>query len=100
MKPAARTIITERDSSRTFTIKRTSNVVLRLGKGRNWTTPRVSGRAVDLIAVKYESDPGYQEWRIVRRAAGTATVTSSGKPKCESCATRTRSFRVKLRVPR
>lgn len=99
-KPAVLRVITERDSGKTITLAHTARAVLRLGNRWNWSAPRVRGGAVVLVAVKYESDPGFKAWDITRRAAGTAKITSSGQPNCDRCGRRARSFSVKLKLPR
>lgn len=95
-------VITESAGGKSFTMKRTTSAVLRLGNRWNWTQPRVrGGRAVELIRVNYESDPGFSEWKIVRRAGGKVRITAYGRlNSCAGCATRPRSFSVKLNVAR
>ena len=90
--------INERDTGKTFTLKRTTNAALRLSGKWLWTQPNVRGGAVVLSAVKYRSDPGFKEWEITRRAAGTAKITAYGRPNCDGCSRRARSFRVTLKV--
>lgn len=99
-RPAPRLVVTERDSGHTLKLKRTRSAVLRLGHRWIWTRPRVRGRALVLEPVDYESDPGFEEWKIRRRGAGTATITAYGRPNCTGCARRARSFRVKLKLAR
>lgn len=96
--PASPRVITERDSGETFTIKRTTSTVLRLGRKWVWTQPKVRGGAVVLAPIDYETDPGFKAWQITRRAAGTARITAYGRPNCDGCARRARSFSVKLKV--
>jgi hypothetical protein len=97
--PTLPAVITESAGGKTFTMRRTTQAVLRLGHRWNWTQPRVRGtKAVVLTPVDYESDPGFKEWRIVRRRAGTSRITAYGRPNCGGCATRARSFSVKLTV--
>ncbi len=95
---ATRLVITESASGKTFTLKRTSSAVLRLGRKWVWTQPKVRGRAVVLSATDYESDPGFREWLISRRFAGTARITARGRPNCDGCTRRARSFAVTLKV--
>jgi len=90
--------INERDTGRTFTLKRTTNAALRLSGEWLWTAPKVRGGAVVLSPVNYRRDPGFKEWEITRRAAGTARITAYGRPNCTGCARRARSFSVKLKV--
>ena len=90
--------ISERDSGRTFALKRTTNAALRLSGKWIWTPPKVRGGAVVLSPVNYRSDPGFSEWQITRRAAGTARITAHGRPNCNGCARRARSFSVRLEV--
>jgi len=96
--PSSSLSISERDSGRTFTLKRTTTAALRLSGKWIWTQPKVRGGAVVLSAVDYRSDPGFKEWQITRRAAGTARITAYGRPNCKGCARRARSFSVKLKV--
>lgn len=96
--PAAPRVITERDSGKTFTIKRTTSAVLRLGRKWVWTQPKVRGGAVVLVPIDYETDPGFKAWQLTRRAAGTAKITAYGRPNCDDCTRRARSFSVKLKV--
>lgn len=91
-------VITEGHSGKTFTLKRTSNSVLRLSNKWNWTQPKARGATVALTRINYESDPGFKAWRITRRAAGTAKITASGQPNCDGCARAARSFKLKLDV--
>ena len=90
--------INERDTGKTFTLKRTTSAGLRLSGGWLWTQPKVRGRAVVLSPVNYRSDPGFMEWEITRRAAGTAKITAYGRPNCDGCSRRARFFRVTLKV--
>ncbi len=90
--------INERDTGRAFTLTRTTNAALRLSGKWVWTQPKVRGRAVILSAVNYRSDPGFKEWEITRRTAGTARITAYGRPNCDGCSRRARSFRVTLKV--
>ncbi len=90
--------INERDTGKTFTLKRTTSAALRLSGKWVWTQPKVRGGAVVLSAVDYRSDPGFKEWEITRRAAGTAKITAYGRPNCKGCSRRARSFRVTLKV--
>lgn len=92
-------VITESATGKTFTMRRTT-ATLRLGNRWIWTRPRVYGTAVTLGAIKYESNPGFKAWQITRRAAGTVRITAYGRPNCDGCATRARSFSVKLTLPR
>jgi predicted secreted protein len=91
-------VITESHSGRTFTLKRSSNSVLRLSNKWNWTQPKVRGATVVLTRISYESDPGFKAWQITRRSAGTAKITAYGRPNCDGCSRSARSFSLKLNV--
>jgi predicted secreted protein len=91
-------VITESHSGRTFTLKRSSNSVLRLSNKWNWSQPKVRGGTVVLGRINYESDPGFKAWQITRRSAGTAKITAYGRPNCDGCSRSARSFRLKLNV--
>jgi hypothetical protein len=91
-------VITESHSGKTFTLKRTSRSVLHLSGRWIWTQPKVRGGTVALSPIDYESDPGFKAWQITRRAAGTATITSYGRPNCNGCYRSARSFKLKLNV--
>lgn len=91
-------VITERHGGKTFTLKRSASSVLRLGNKWNWPQPKVRGGTVVLYPVNYESDPGFKEWRITRRAAGTAKITAYGRANCDGCTRRARWFSVTLKV--
>lgn len=100
-KPALPAVITQSDSGKTFTMRRTTRASsLRLSNKWIWTQPSVRGGAVTLTRVNYERDPGFKEWAIRRRAAGTATIKAYGRPNCDSCVMRPRSFSVKISVTR
>lgn len=88
-----RTVITERDSGKTFHVSRGHERTLRLSNRYVWTEPRVIGSAVRLIQVNYFVDPGFQEWTIRARARGTARVSAIGDG-----ATR-KLFRIRVLVP-
>lgn len=90
--------INERDTGKTFTLKRTTSAALRLSGKWVWTEPKVRGRAVVLSPVDYRSDPGFKDWEITRRATGTAKITAYGRPNCDGCSRRARFFRVTLKV--
>jgi len=58
----------------------------------------MSTKAVELTPVEYFVDPGFREWTIDARQSGRATIRSTGKPNCSTCALATRSFRVTIVV--
>jgi len=94
-------VITQSDSGKTFAMRRTTrSSSLRLSNKWIWTQPFVRGGAVSLTPIKYESNPGFKAWAIRRRAAGTATIKAYGRPNCDACVMRPRSFSVKLTVTR
>jgi predicted secreted protein len=68
-------VITEADNGRTFRMSIGATAFLRLTSGqRLWDEPHVEGDAIELTPVYYETDPGYQEWAIQGRSAGTARI--------------------------
>lgn len=93
-------VLTEDHAGRTFTMPRSAHPVLRLDNRWNWSQPRVRGRAVVLLPIDYESDPGFRAWEIHRRTAGTVRITAKGWPNCNRCSRRGRSFAVTLRLTR
>jgi hypothetical protein len=102
LSPAAATpsrlVITQSASGKTITLNRTTRGVLRLSRKWVWSQPKVHGSAVALSPVDYETDPGFKEWAITRRSAGTVRIVSSGQPNCSGCSRHARSFNVKLKV--
>jgi predicted secreted protein len=73
-----RTVITERDSGKTFGVRHGSGLTLRLSERYRWTGPRVRGTVIQLVPVNYIRDPGFREWTIRGTAVGTARITSVG----------------------
>jgi predicted secreted protein len=87
-------VLTVRDSGKTFKLRRGHELTLRLTERYAWTSPQVRGSSIRLTPVEYIRDPGFQEWRITAAAAGTARVSAVGT--CPSCPTR--RFRVVIVV--
>jgi predicted secreted protein len=82
-------VLTERDSGKTFTMRRGHELTLRLSGRYVWREPKVRGGSIRLVPVNYIVDPGYQEWTITTRAAGQATIGSLGRDQvCDGCAAR------------
>jgi hypothetical protein len=73
-----RPAITERDTGKTFLVKRGHDLTLRLSNRYRWTEPRVFGKAIRLIPVEYFVDPGFREWTIRGRATGRARISAYG----------------------
>lgn len=98
-----RTVITERDSGKTYRVRNGGALTLRLSGRYRWTGPRVHGTAIRLIPVNYVRDPGFREWTVRARARGTARVTAVGYPvegggSCDPGPCRPRLFRVTVVV--
>jgi predicted secreted protein len=97
-----RTVITERDSGKTFGVRQGRALTLRLSERYRWAGPTVRGAAIRLVAVNYIRDPGYQEWTIRGSAEGTARVSAVGYKRvrgyCDPGRARRGSFRVTILV--
>ncbi len=98
-----RTVITLRDSGKTFEVRRGGELTLRLTERYNWSGPRVSGTAIRLVPVNYVVDPGFHEWRIRARLRGTARINAvgysvEGGGKCDPGPCAPRLFRVAVVV--
>jgi hypothetical protein len=96
--PRAPLLITEAESGSVLVVKRPRQIFLRLDHRWRWSSPRVYGSAVRLNRVRYESDPGYDEWHVRLVGTGRATVTSAGEPNCAACDRLPRRFRVAITV--
>jgi predicted secreted protein len=99
-----RTVITQRDSGKTFRVRLEGALTLRLSERYRWTGPRVHGTAIRLIPVNYIRDPGFHEWTIRAKARGTARVTAvgysvEGGRNCDPGPCAPRLFRVTVLVP-
>ena len=98
-----RTVITERDSGKTFRVRHGGALTLRLSERYRWTGPRVQGTAIRLVPVNYIRDPGFREWTIRAKARGTARVTAvgysaEGGGSCDPGPCAPRLFRVTILV--
>ena len=97
-----RTVITERDSGKTFGVRQGRAVTLRLSERYRWVGPSVRGAAIRLVPVNYIRDPGYQEWTIRGIAHGTARVSAvgykQGRGYCDPGPCSPRLFRVTILV--
>jgi len=71
-------IITLSDSGKTYTVPSGRQLSLRLTHRYRWTSLKVSSTAVRLVPVAYIRDPGYSEWMIRTRAAGTSRISAVG----------------------
>ena len=89
---------TQAASGKTFHLAKGGSATLRLSNRWRWSEPKASTRAVVLTPVEYFVDPGFREWTIDARRAGSATIQSVGGPNCSTCALVTRSFRVTVVV--
>jgi predicted secreted protein len=98
-----RTVITERDTGKTFGVRLGGGLTLRLSERYRWTGPRVDGTAIRLVPVNYIRDPGFREWTIRAKARGTARITAVGYDEadgrnCDPGPCRPRLFRVAVLV--
>jgi predicted secreted protein len=96
-------VVTERDSGKTFTVRRGAELTLRLSNRYRWGEPKVRGRSVRLASVSYFSDPGFQEWEIRAVARGRARITATGQDQnctAEPCESRRFSVVVVVRPRR
>jgi hypothetical protein len=71
-------VVTMRNSGATFTVKKGTELQLRLTERYRWSAPRVRGTAVRLIPIEFIRDPGYLAWSVKARARGKAVVTAVG----------------------
>jgi predicted secreted protein len=97
------TVITERDSGKTFGVRNGGKLTLRLSERYRWTGPRVNGTAIRLVPVNYVRDPGFHEWTIRAKALGLARITAVGYSAeggggCDPGPCAPRLFRVAVRV--
>jgi predicted secreted protein len=90
--------ITQRSTGKTFRLTKGGTATLRLSNRWHWSDPTVSTKAVELTPVDYLIDPGFREWTIHAHKVGRATIRSTGKPSCSTCALATRSFHVTVVV--
>jgi opacity protein-like surface antigen len=82
-------VLTERDSGKTFTVRRGHELTLRLSGRYVWSDPKVRGGSITLTPVSSFTDPGFQEWTITTRATGQATIGTHGDDQvCDGCAAR------------
>ena len=95
---AQRPPMTQASTGKTFRIAKGATMTLRLTNRWRWSEPRVSTKAVVLTPVEYFVDPGFQEWTILARKHGRATIRSFGQPNCSTCPLTARSFRVTVVV--
>jgi predicted secreted protein len=98
-----RTVITERDSGKTYGVRNGGKLTLRLSERYRWTGPKASGTAIRLVPVNYVRDPGFHEWTIRAKTPGTARVTAVGWPAeggccCDPGPCSPRLFQVTVRV--
>lgn len=77
-------VLTEADSGRTVRMAVGDRAVLHLGGAFTWSPPRSSGGAVRLGPAPGPTSGGEEVWTISAAAAGTATVTATGRPPCAS----------------
>jgi len=90
--------ITQRSTGKTFRLAKDERARLRLSNRWQWSTPRASTKALDLVPVEYLIDPGFREWLIKGRARGSATIRSLGRPNCTGCDLTTLHFKVTIVV--
>ena len=91
----APSIVTLRHSGKTLTMRKGSQVELRLTERYRWVGPRVRGKAVRLTPIEFFVDPGYKAWTVAARRRGTAVVTAVGyRTACDPGPCAPRRFRV------
>jgi predicted secreted protein len=90
--------ITERSAGETVRLAKGGTATLRLSNRWRWSEPRASTKAVELTPVEYFVDPGFREWTIEARKRGRATIRSTGKRSCSTCANATQSFHIEIVV--
>ena len=79
------TVITEVDSGRCFNLAVDRTGELRLTEQYQWSEPKLSGDAVQLILMNALVDPGYSAWEIRARRSGTTTISASGVCAVANC---------------
>jgi hypothetical protein len=95
--PQAPPMITQAHTGKTFRLAVGRELTLRLSGRWRWSEPQ-AGRGVDLTAVEYFVDPGYQEWRLAAHVRGRVTITANGTPACTACDRPHRRFQLTLVV--
>ncbi|MEY9989559.1 hypothetical protein ABIE67_001591 [Streptomyces sp. V4I8] len=78
--PPAPTVLTQDDTGRTVTLPLGDTAQLRLSGRWRQTTPTVDGTAIVLVAVDYETDPGFSAWDIRATGRGEAVLHTAGGP--------------------
>lgn len=99
---AAALVITQADTGKTFTLPAGSVAELRLGGGLGWSTPVATPPILTFTAEPVASGAGYQAWQISPSGHGTATVQSTGAPRCQPgqvCAQYVVLFRATVAIP-
>ena len=91
-------VLTEAETGSRVVVMRPRRVFIRLDHRWRWSSPRTDGRSVVLDRVKYETDPGYDEWLVRLTAPGKSSVTSAGTPNCTNCTRKPRRFQVTIVV--
>ena len=72
-------IVTLRDNGARLTLHKGVHVQLRLSERYRWRgPPRVRGRAIRVVPIRYFRDPGYLAWTVTARARGKAVVSAFG----------------------
>ena len=95
---ARQLVITERDSGKTFTVRRGTELTLRLSSRYRWLAPKVKGRAARLIPVDYFVDPGFREWQVDGVGLGRSRITAAGYDQACTAACPARRFYVVIIV--
>ncbi|GAA4893035.1 hypothetical protein ACFPM3_16875 [Streptomyces coeruleoprunus] len=79
-EPAPR-VLTEADTGSTVTLAPGDRTQLRLTARHRWEGPAVTGDAVELVPVLFETDPGYAAWDLHAVRTGRAVVTATARPE-------------------
>lgn len=82
--PPAPSVLTQDDTGRTVTLPLGDTTQLRLSGRWREATPTVDGRAIVLVPVDYESDPGFRAWDIRAAGPGEAVLHTTGRPGLRS----------------
>ncbi|MFE6624918.1 hypothetical protein [Streptomyces sp. NPDC057740] len=77
--PSAPAVLTQDDTGRTVTLALDDTTQLRLSGRWRETAPTVDGRAVVLVPVDYETDPGFRAWDVRAAEPGEAVLRTTGQ---------------------
>lgn len=78
--PPAPTVLTQDDTGRTVTLPLGDTLQLRLSGPWQQATPAVEGKAIVLVPVDHETDPGFRAWDVRATGRGEAVLHTAGGP--------------------